>query len=134
MYEINCSLIILYTKDEVLLQKRTADAPVIPGYWGFFGGGIEDNETSKNAIFKETKEELGVTLSNPTLLLEQSFFLEGKSAYMFVYIQEISCAKTDIICYEGEKLGWFKEQDISKLKMMPHDKDVLNKVFKRMKK
>ena len=134
MYDINCSLIILHTKDEIVLQKRTFDAPTLAGKWGFFGGGIDDDETSYETVIREAKEELDYTLIKPRLLLEKEFKLEGKSGYMFVYIEKIQCSKDTIVCLEGEKLGWFKKDEISQLKMLPHDNDVIFKLFEKIEK
>ena len=34
----------------VLIQLRTQDAPILPGHWGFFGGGIEKGESPEAAV------------------------------------------------------------------------------------
>jgi len=133
-YDINCSLIILYTKDKVLLQKRTVDAPVLANYWGFFGGGIEENETPKDTVIRETYEELHYKLDKFNFFLEKSFALEGKSGYMYVYIEKFNGNINKLVCYEGERLGWFKSEDIENLKLLPHDKDIIYKLFEYIKK
>jgi len=129
MYDINCSLIILYSNSKVLLQKRTFDAPVLAGFWAFFGGGIEEGETPLEALYRETYEELEYRLKSPQFLLEQEFELEGKRGYMHVYIEKINLLKVKLICHEGEKFGWFGIEDIEVLKMLEHDKKILYKIF-----
>lgn len=42
----------------VFLQKRAKDAKRLPDYFGFFGGGIENNESSEEALKREILEEL----------------------------------------------------------------------------
>jgi len=45
------ALVILYdSKKRLLLQHRSDDSKVLPGYWGFFGGNIEKGETPEKAV------------------------------------------------------------------------------------
>jgi len=44
----------------ILVQDRRGHRPPP---WGFFGGGIESGETPLQAVLRETREELGVSLS-----------------------------------------------------------------------
>lgn len=131
-YDIRCALILLYDKGEVLLQKRTIDAPVLPNHWAFFGGGIESNETPKEAVIREAKEELGYVATASQLLLEKEFRLESKSGYMYVYAEKFIGSRDEIHCFEGEKLGWFAKEQIDTLKMLPHDKEVVFELFNRI--
>ena len=56
---MKASAIILFKKNKkILLQHRSDDAPNAPGKWGFFGGGIKNNETPKEAVVRECYEEL----------------------------------------------------------------------------
>lgn len=129
-YHINCALILLHTHDKVLLQKRTKDAPTLPDHWGFFGGGIKVNETPQQAVVRETKEELGYTLSNFEFLLEKDFSLDEKSGHMHVFYECYDGQKIE--CFEGEKLDWFKEEDVASLKMKEHDKEVIYSLFQHL--
>ncbi|MDP2708681.1 MAG: NUDIX domain-containing protein [bacterium] len=55
----NVALIILFDQDKkILLQHRAEDAKRLPGYWGFFGGGIDQGETPEQAVRRETMEVL----------------------------------------------------------------------------
>lgn len=49
-------------KGRLLLMLRTMDAPTHPGYWGLFGGAIEEGESPGQAIKREAKEELDIEL------------------------------------------------------------------------
>lgn len=132
-FDINCALIVLYSGDKVLLQKRTLDAPTLPGYWAFFGGGLEKNETPLEAVVRETQEELGYSLNNPTFLLEKVFYINDKVGFMSVFIEKYFEGDEKLICYEGENFEWFTCDEIAGLKMIQHDVDVLYEVFKAIK-
>ncbi|HIH17265.1 MAG: 7,8-dihydro-8-oxoguanine triphosphatase [archaeon GW2011_AR6] len=57
------AVIILYdNKKRILLQHRGKNSPRLPGYWAFFGGGIEKGETPEQAVRRECKEELNYIL------------------------------------------------------------------------
>ena len=42
----------------ILLCKRTQDAPIHPGYWGRFGGTVDNGEAPAEAAKREVREEL----------------------------------------------------------------------------
>lgn len=46
----------------VYLQKRSADAERLPNYFGFWGGGAENNETPEETLLREIREEMGIEM------------------------------------------------------------------------
>lgn len=53
-------LILWHRRHGFLMQRRSADAPVMPSSVGFFGGGIRQGETPYQAALREMDEELGL--------------------------------------------------------------------------
>lgn len=53
-------LILWHRRHGFLMQRRSADAPVMPSSVGFFGGGIRQGETPCQAAVREMDEELGL--------------------------------------------------------------------------
>ncbi|RZI45419.1 NUDIX domain-containing protein [Rickettsiales endosymbiont of Peranema trichophorum] len=76
--------LILMHGDNIFLSRRAATQKFSPGYWHCVSGTIEDGETPREAITRETKEEIGITLSNPPKLVvtvsvrEQDFVNEAQ--------------------------------------------------------
>ena len=102
----NVAIIILYDQDKkILLQHRAEDAERLPGYWAFFGGGIEAGETPERAVKRETLEELNYTLKNPRLIMKQDFLSKDET--------------------NEKNFGWFHLSEINKLKIIDHDIEVL---------
>lgn len=120
-YDINCSLIALYTDNEILLQHRTECAKRLPGYWAFFGGGIKDNETALQAAIRETKEELSYDLISPRLFIETDFKIDSEKGHLFLFIEKYNSA-IRIVQNEGQAMRWLDETHIDSLKMIEHDR------------
>ena len=129
-YDILAAIIILYDdKGRVLLQQRTDDAKKLPGFWAFFGGGIEEKESPKEAVIRECYEELRVSLVNQKLVLEREFSIKDEQGYMYVFVHTIEDKKM-IELHEGQGLGWFFLHEIKHLTMIEHDKEILEYLFK----
>ena len=121
----NVAIIILYDKDKkILLQHRAEDAERLPGYWAFFGGGIEAGETPEQAVKRETLEELNYTLKNPRLIMKQDFLSKDETNEKHVFVEEFDPSKK-ITLGEGQNFGWFHLSEISRLKIIDHDIEVL---------
>ena len=121
----NVAIIILYDQDKkILLQHRAEDAERLPGYWAFFGGGIEAGETPEQAVKRETLEELNYTLKNPRLIMKQDFLAKDETSAKYVFVEEFDPSKK-ITLGEGQNFGWFHLSEINKLKIIDHDIEVL---------
>jgi len=126
---LNVSLIVLYDSDrKLLLQHRTLDAPILPGYWAFFGGSIEDGESPEEAVCREAREELNCELKSPELFMEQDFTIDDKMGHMYVFIHSFYGDKTGLELREGQGWGWYKATKINCLKMIGHDREMVKKI------
>lgn len=130
--EVAC--IILYDSNhQVLLQQRTDDAERLPGYWAFFGGGTEDNETAKEAAIREAHEELNYVARDPRLVIKQKFRQLGQNdvlgnrAVKNVFM-ELCQDKSSLKLREGKGWGWFEIDETKKLKMVSHDQEALQHI------
>lgn len=54
--------LILIQKDKVLLQLRK-NTGYCDGMWGFVAGHVEDSERATHGMIRETKEEIGIDIS-----------------------------------------------------------------------
>ena len=121
----NVAIIILYDQDKkILLQHRAEDAERLPGYWAFFGGGIEAGETPEQAVKRETLEELNYPLKNPRLIMNQDFLSKDENNEKHVFVEEFDPSKKITLC-EGQNFGWFHLSEINGLKIIDHDIEVL---------
>ena len=107
-----------------LLQHRTNDALVRPGYWGFFGGGIDPGETPEQAVSRETYEELSYTLKNPRFLFTRDYQNEKNYGKRHVFVEEYD-QTAPLHLHEGQALGWFSAPQARNLQIIPEDLVVL---------
>ena len=68
-YHKEVALILLNNKGEILLQKRSSAKEIEPNKWAWHGGHVIAGETEIDAIIRETKEELGITLKENQIKL-----------------------------------------------------------------
>lgn len=121
----NVSLILLFDKDKrILLQHRSNDAKRLPDFWGFFGGGIEKDETPEQTLVRESKEELDYTPQNPRLIMTQEFEYKEVKNKKYIYMEEYD-PSIKLNQGEGQAMDWFTLDETKNLKMIDHDREVI---------
>jgi 8-oxo-dGTP diphosphatase len=130
--ERDVSIIILYNNDyRILLQQREYERKFLPGYWSFFGGGLNPEENSYSALLRETKEELNYTPTNPQLILKTNIQHETFRANLSIYLDHCTDPKS-LKLQEGQNWGWYTLNEVEKLKMLPSDKYILAYIFEHL--
>jgi 8-oxo-dGTP diphosphatase len=121
------SVFILYTSTgHILLQHRTDDAFRLPGYWAFFGGGIEQGENPTEALEREIREELSYLVQNPKFLLAQKVRDEENDNTKYVFVEQYQDQSLQL--GEGQAMGWFSPDETHGLKMVDHDRFIVEQV------
>ena len=72
-YHLAVIVVIVNSRGEVLLTRRSPEKAVCPGWWENTGGAVQAGETSLQAILRELREETGLTPQPQelTLLLQE---------------------------------------------------------------
>jgi mutator protein MutT len=123
----NVSLFILYTSTgQILLQHRTHDAWRLPNHWAFFGGGIEPGESPTEALMREVREELSYHVQDPHFLMSQ-IMMDGEDANTkYVYVERYQGQPLQL--GEGQAMGWFFPDETHELKMIDHDRAIVERM------
>ena len=66
-YRISVHIWIINSKSELLIQQRSETSKKFPSMWSQTGGGVLAGETSKEAVKREAKEELGINVEDEEL-------------------------------------------------------------------
>jgi 8-oxo-dGTP diphosphatase len=110
-----------------LLQHRTDDAPVLPGYWGFFGGGVEPGEGARETVVREAREELGITLGEVTYVASVRGLHLGQPRVFRLWAGALRWPVAQLARQqtEGQGLGMFTFTEAAQLRMVAHDRELL---------
>ncbi|MFZ6015804.1 MAG: NUDIX domain-containing protein [Patescibacteria group bacterium] len=131
--ERDVSIIVPYDgKLKVLLQQREETRSFMPGYWSFFGGGIDAGENSLEALEREAVEELNYKIKDPQLIMKTTFQHPEQRSNMYIYIDYCKNKKS-LKLQEGQRWGWFAENETEPLKMLQSDRYLLSYIFEYLK-
>lgn len=89
--------------DQILLIRHTYGNPLRTTV----GGGIKTGETLAQAVIRETKEEVGITLESVTKIGELLYKGEYKRDTIHVFITDTDTCSLDISNAEIAEAGWF---------------------------
>ncbi|HKA99905.1 MAG TPA: 8-oxo-dGTP diphosphatase MutT [Methyloceanibacter sp.] len=112
--------VLLDVEERVLLARRP-EGRSLAGLWEFPGGKIEAGEEPEDAVIRELREELGITIAKQDLspLTFASHAYADFHLLMPVYI----CRRWqgDIAAHEGQELLWAKSDTLHLYDMPPAD-------------
>lgn len=128
------SILIPYCKKGnavfVFLQKRSTDAVRLPGYYGFFGGGAEENENAEATLLREIKEEMDYSLTEYVYLNRYEFEKSDKSVF---FLEVSDDFEKEIKIKEGAYGKYFSKDEVfNEPKLIEEDKIVLSDFFKKI--
>ncbi len=114
-YRQSAWAIIRNPVDQILILKRSNKCNN-PGLYNLPGGGIDKNETPKQAIIREVFEEAGIKL--PSISFTRVIIDDNRHMHFFSFklAKEVK-VKID---FESSKYEWMSEDDIKKLKRKLH--------------
>ncbi len=104
----------------VLLAQRPA-GKAMAGLWEFPGGKVDAGETPENALMRELKEELGITLC-PTCFAPLTFVSHAYEKFHLLMLLYVAHRWQGIATpREGQVLSWKRPADMRALPMPPAD-------------
>lgn len=101
-YDVVCG-IIQNERNEILLALRTPDRDQ-GGLWEFPGGKVEVDESLEDALCRELKEELGVTVYEADLWLQTSH--EYENYHVTLHVWRVLDYDADPSGLEGQIIRW----------------------------
>ena len=111
------AMVLLFDRQCRLLVYLRDDKPDIPfpNHWDFFGGHVEEGETSEEALVREVKEEIAVELKQ-WVFFRRYVCTEG-DAYpniKYLYWSTIDKLAEELTLYEGQHM----KDSVSRLSLL----------------
>lgn len=129
------TLFILNSKGQVLLQKRSANKKMWPNMWDITAGGhVLTGEFGFEAIMRECKEELGITLNKNEITFigtaisinEQNDIINKHFNEFYIANKEIDETKLHLQQEEVVDVKWIEKDEIIE-KIKNHDDSITDK-------
>ena len=114
--------VLLHKGRDVLLQRRTLDAPGGPGMWTMFGGEIEDGESPERAAVREMQEELGIELQEQDLEMIGRFggSEDHRIGIVHFFAAPLTVELSELRLGEGAGFSLYRIEELDQLNMAPH--------------
>nr|MDA3815477.1 class I tRNA ligase family protein [Patescibacteria group bacterium] len=109
--------LILNDKDEILLIRRKEDGR--RETWAMPGGKVDKNETFRQALEREIKEELGVDIESAEPIVHNPEFIEGRIFDTVCYLTKIKGEPKNLVPDETEKIKWFSLDKLPEIDYEP---------------
>ena len=126
--------IILHVDGQVLLQKRTKDAPRWPSMWGVFGGNFDAGEDPVHAAAREVAEELSISIDPASLdfVCMVPVKLETRTGEAHYFAAPLTRGLSELRLGEGAGMALFGEDEIAGLQLIPSAREALHKFFETL--
>ena len=120
------SIIFVNEQKQILLFLRD-DKQGLPyrNMWDVPGGHVEENETPKECIIREMKEEMNLDLQNFQLFCEKEF----DDRIEFTYWKKADLNISEIDLLEGQCLKWFTQQEAAETELAYGFNEILEEFF-----
>jgi 8-oxo-dGTP diphosphatase len=110
--KMGASMIFINSSEDVLLFLRDDKVSIpFPNRWDLLGGTVEPDETPRQCIVRELKEEIDYTLDKPRLF--KVSHLDDRVEYTYFAVANFDTKTMPL--NEGQRLKWFSKREIESL-------------------
>lgn len=97
--------------------------------WEFVGGKVEPGETKEEALIRECREELGVSVLVEDLFMDVVHEYPDMTVHLSVFRSRISEGVPQKL--EHNDIRWIRPDEIDQFNFCPADVDILNEIKRR---
>ena len=118
---------LIWQGDRFLLCQRPAHK-ARGGQWEFVGGKVEPGETKEQALIRECREELDITLSVGAEFMQIIHAYPDITIHLTVYHSVIYQGIPRLL--EHSDMGWVTPQEAEQYDLCPADRTILEQIQK----
>lgn len=94
--------------------------------WEFVGGKVEKGEGKKEALIRECREELNITVKVGDVFMEVDHEYPDISVHLTLFNAQIADGVPEML--EHNDIRWITPKEIPEYEFCPADKDILSKI------
>ncbi|CAM3015973.1 8-oxo-dGTP diphosphatase MutT [Legionella worsleiensis] len=118
--------VITDREQRVLITQRSLHVPH-GGCWEFPGGKIEPDESPQQALVREIKEELGITVVDSVFLGEVTHQYPNQMIHLIIF--HVSRFTGEPFCKEGQlNMKWVHKDKLSDEDFPQANRDIINMI------
>ena len=97
--------------------------------WEFVGGKVESGETKEQALIRECREELAVTVSVGEIFMDVTHEYPDLTVHLTLFNAEIAEGKPQML--EHNDIRWITSREIPDYDFCPADVEILKEITRR---
>lgn len=110
-----------------LIHKRDGNTKQSPNMWAFFGGSVEECDSSPEECFlRELAEETGIEVGVQQVAPVCTYVSSKWNRYRYIFYIESGIAIQDVVLGEGERVAWVSYDDLKTLNTTNKMREILN--------
>lgn len=118
---------LIWDKDRFMICQRPENK-TRAFQWEFVGGKAEEGESREEALIRECKEELDISVNVEDIFME----VDHQYPDIFIHLTLFNCtiAEGKPVLLEHNDMKWITPEEIPLYNFCPADKDILEKIIK----
>lgn len=118
---------LIWRNGKFLICRRPADK-ARGLLWEFVGGKVEEGETKKQALIRECREELAITVAPQNVFKEVVHKYPDISVRLTLFNCAITCGEPELL--EHADMKWIAPAEIENYEFCPADEEILKSIQK----
>ena len=127
---------VIHRDDTLLMVRKALTDPFQPGRWELPGGRLQQGETPDEALVREVREEVGLTVQPGLPLALWSWRLQDSTVVAVARSCEIVSGELDLSGHDVgdhiERAAWVELDTVLKLDLIPSARTPITTVLERL--